>query len=392
MKDKKGWIAGGVALVLLLIIIAVALGKSQNVEVAQATQGTFILSVEETGYVESVDNREIQATQMARVQELLVESGDTVKAGQTLIRLASPELTAEMASIRSQISVTESQFQAAQLQVRALEAELKIAQDNLARAKVLFDSGALALVEFEKDQLQVTQLVERVAQEQAVVGGLTGQLAGLNEILSSGEIRAAELQVVSHTDGTILDIPVEAGQVVSAGVTLVQIGSTGTLEIKTELLSDEIRRVKIGQDAWITAPVLDDQAISGQVTKIYPQAFEKTSALGVVQRRVPVIISIDEIGNLQPGYEVRVAIETVHKEGVILLPRESVRLNDDGEYQVLAIIDGKVEFRVVELGEKSQQWVEILEGIEVDQFVCRDASRELKEGTRVKGVLNGERI
>ncbi|NLB17195.1 MAG: efflux RND transporter periplasmic adaptor subunit, partial [Syntrophomonadaceae bacterium] len=42
MKDKKGWIAGGVALVLLLIIIAVALGKSQNVEVAQATQGTFI--------------------------------------------------------------------------------------------------------------------------------------------------------------------------------------------------------------------------------------------------------------------------------------------------------------------------------------------------------------
>ncbi|NLB19171.1 MAG: HlyD family efflux transporter periplasmic adaptor subunit, partial [Syntrophomonadaceae bacterium] len=230
------------------------------------------------------------------------------------------------------------------------------------------------------------------AQEQAVVGGLTGQLAGLNEILSSGEIRAAELQVVSHTDGTILDIPVEAGQVVSAGVTLVQIGSTGTLEIKTELLSDEIRRVNIGQDAWITAPVLDDQAISGQVTKIYPQAFEKTSALGVVQRRVPVIISIDEIGNLQPGYEVRVAIETVHKEGVILLPRESVRLNDDGEYQVLAIIDGKVEFLVVELGEKSQQWVEILEGIEVDQFVCRDASRELKEGTRVKGVLNGERI
>ncbi|MBP8818931.1 MAG: efflux RND transporter periplasmic adaptor subunit, partial [Syntrophomonadaceae bacterium] len=103
-----------------------------------------------------------------------------------------------------------------------------------------------------------------------------------------------------------------------------------------------------------------------------------------------VIIALNQSTNLQPGYEVRVAIETLRKEGVILLPRESVRLTEDGHYRVLVVNEGHISERSIEIGEKNQQWVEVIKGIKVGETVVRDGSQELKEGSRVKAVITGQ--
>ena len=385
MKSKKPGLLG---IILAAVIAAVAIigSSGEEVEVVKASRGTFILTVEETGYVEAANDREVQATSVAQVRDLLVESGDKVRLGQILIKLSSPELTAEIESARSQLARTEGELQAAELSIQSIRLELKQAENDLARKKVLLQSGALARAEYEKAELQVDKLRKSVSQQEAGVSGLNKQVSSLGAMLNSLEEKAGELQVISPISGTILDLPVEVGQVVAPGTPLVQIGADNQLEVKTELLSDDIRRVKIGQTTRITAPVLGDQALSGQVSKIYPRAYEKTSALGVIQRRVPVVIALNQSANLQPGYEVRVAIETLRKEGVILLPRESVRLTEDGYYRVLVVNENRIEERSIEIGEKNQQWVEVIKGIKVGETVVRDGSLELKEGSRVKAV------
>ena len=98
------------------------------------------------------------------------------------------------------------------------------------------------------------------------------------------------------------------------------------------------------------------------------------------------MISLAQTANLRPGYEVRVAIETVHKEDVTLLPREAIRLNSNGDYQVMAVVDNRMVITPVIVGDKNQLWVEIIEGIEPGQIVIRDGSQEVKEGSRVKPV------
>ena len=45
----------------------------EQVEVVKASRGTFTLTVEETGYVQAANDREVQATSAAQVCELLVE-------------------------------------------------------------------------------------------------------------------------------------------------------------------------------------------------------------------------------------------------------------------------------------------------------------------------------
>ncbi len=386
MKSKKAWIIGGIILAAVIAAVAIIGSSGEEVEVVKASRGTFILTVEETGYVEAANDREVQATSVAQVRDLLVESGDKVRLGQILIKLSSPELTAEIESARSQLARTEGELQAAELSIQSIRLELKQAENDLARKKVLLQSGALARAEYEKAELQVDKLRKSVSQQEAGVSGLNKQVSSLGAMLNSLEEKAGELQVISPISGTILDLPVEVGQVVAPGTPLVQIGADNQLEVKTELLSDDTRRVKTGQTTRITAPVLGDQTLTGQVSKIYPRAYEKTSALGVIQRRVPVVIALNQSANLQPGYEVRVAIETLRKEGVILLPRESVRLTEDGYYRVLVVNENRIEERSIEIGEKNQQWVEVIKGIKVGETVVRDGSLELKEGSRVKAV------
>jgi HlyD family secretion protein len=391
MKSKKAWIIGGIILAAVIAAVAIIGSSGEEVEVVKASRGTFVLTIEETGYVEAANDREVQATSVAQVHELLVETGDKVVPGQVLIKLLSPELTAETESARSQLARMEAELQGTELSVQSLRLELEQAENDLARKKALLESGALAQAEYEQAELQVDKLRKSISQQETSVSGLNKQVASLGAVLNSLEEKTGELQVINPISGTILDLPVKVGQVVSPGTLLAQIGSNSQLEVKTELLSDDLGRVKTGQTTHITAPVLGNQILTGQVSKIYPRAYEKTSALGVIQRRVPVIIALNQSANLYPGYEVRVAIETLRKEGVILLPRESIRLTEDGHYRVMVVNEGRIEERLIEIGEKNQQWVEVIQGIKVGETVVRDGNLELKEGSRVKAVNSNYR-
>lgn len=384
MKSKKAWISGGIILLVIIAASAILLGRAETVEVVEAGRGTLTLLLEEAAYVQARDEREVQATVPAQVEELLVAAGDKVILGQLLMKLSSPELSVETASARSQLLRLDAELQAAGIKIESIKPTLNQAENDLARKKNLLQSGALAPSEYEKAELEVEGLKNTLSQQESLISSLKQQLVNMKEMLSSLEAKQAQLQVISPMAGVILDLPVKTGQVVALGTLLARLGSPAQLEVKTELLSDEAGRVKLGQKTRITAPVLGEEVINGQVSKIYPQAYEKISALGIIQRRVPVIITLEQVANLKPGYEVRVAIETLRKEGAILLPRESLRLDEDGQYRVLLVKEERIEECLPQLGEKNQQWVEIITGIEVGETVVRDGSLDLKEGQRVK--------
>lgn len=384
MRNRKTWIIGG--LILAVVIAAAVMGGRQQVEVVQATRGALTLQVEETGYVQAVNDREIQASQPARVVELLVSAGDRVATGEVLIKLTSPELAVETASVRSQLAQVQAQLEASGVGMDSLQAERSQAQSSLSKKKTLLASGAVSRLDYDQAELEYRQLEKKILQQQANIAGLEKQSHSLQAMLDSLEDQSSELDVASPIKGVVLDLPVKSGQFVAPGTLLAQVGSDQGMEIRTELLSDEVRRVKTGQKAVISAPVLGDRTLPGRVDKIHPRAFEKVSALGVIQRRVPVIVSLEESGSLRPGYEVRVAIETLHKEGVLILPREAVRVNKEGDYRVWAVVDGRIKECPVKIGEKNQQRVEIREGVGEGQPVIRDASQEIKPGTRVKPV------
>ena len=85
-----------------------------------------------------------------------------------------------------------------------------------------------------------------------------------------------------------------------------------------------------------------------------------------------------------PGYEVRVAVETARREGVMTLPIESVRTNRKGHYEVLKVVGGRVHITPVVVGIKNRQKVEIIKGLNEGDVVVKDAGMDLRDGARVK--------
>ena len=356
-----------------------------EVETVQARQGNITRAVTDTGYVQAATNYDIHATQSARVMEVPVETGQAVEQGQTLAILENLDLAVQISDVHSQISQAAVAASGARAALERLQLELKDSQDNLARSQVLYQGGAISQVDYDKAKLQVETNQKIINEQNAILESAMSQEAGLNQSLQQLYTKEGQLVVKSPVDGIILTLPVKQEQVVGPGTLLVNVAVSEQMEVKADILSDDLADVKIGQRVTITAPVLGQQVLLvGGVQKIYPQAEEKTSALGVIQRRVPVIITLPDPANLKPGYEVRVAIETMSRQDVLVLPRESVRTREDGQKEVMVVVNKRIQHQLVKTGISDQDNVEITDGLTADELVVRDGSLDLAEKTRVK--------
>jgi len=381
---KRKVVIGSIVLIAVAVLVAVLARTGTEVETVEVEKGKLIKTVEETGYTQAVDFYEVQASLNGKVIEIPVECGDRVEKGQVLVVLENLDLDMEIESIKSQLEGAEAELNAGEIALESAGLELEKAEKDLERKEKLFKAGAISQAEYDQAVLNAANLKQAFAKQEAYLKNIQAQLNSLENMYQDINSQKKQLGVTSPIEGTVLSLPLEEGQMAFPGTVLAQVGVPEKLEVKADILSDDLAEIEEGQKAYINAPVLGEKTLIGTVKKIYPQAYEKTSALGVVQRRVPVIIALEEVGNLQPGYEVQVAIETVVKPDVLLLPREAVRLTGEGTYEVMLVVDGRVVHRQVKVGLKNLDFMEIVEGLQAGDRVVRDAGIELAEGAKVK--------
>ncbi|MCL6561158.1 MAG: efflux RND transporter periplasmic adaptor subunit, partial [Firmicutes bacterium] len=338
--------------------------------------------------VQPATNYDIHATQSARVVQVPVETGQAVKRGQTLVVLENLDLAVQISDVRSQLSQAQTTAGGARAAIERTQLELNDARENLARVQELFQAGAVTQVEYDKARLQVETTQQSLNEQRSRLNSAMAQVDGLRQSLRQLDTKGRQLVVKSPVDGTVLSLPVKQEQVLSPGTLLAGVGVPDQLEVKADILSDDLAEVKVGQKVTITAPVLGQRVLAGEVKQIYPRAEEKQSALGITQRRVPVIVALPDPAHLKPGYEVRVAIETVNRRDVLVLPREAVRTTKDGQKEVMVVVNQRVYHRVVQTGISDHKYIEITGGLEDGDLVVKDAGLDLAEKTKVKLSAN----
>ena len=302
--------------------------------------------------------------------------------------LENLDLSIQIEDTRSQLSQTIASIPAAQAAVQRIDLELQKAGENLERLRSLHEAGAIPTVEYEEAEHRVKTMEQNLQEQTALLESARAQEAGMNQSLRNLNRKEQQLTLQSPVDGIILGLPAKQEQVVNPGALLASVAVPDKLEIKADILSDDLGEVKLGQRVTITAPVLGTKVLYSEVREIYPLAVEKQSALGVIQRRVPVMITLDDPANLKPGYEVKVAIETSATQGVLVIPREAVRTLKDGGREVMVVIDNRVKRRLVQTGIGDRENIEITEGLAVGAIIIRDGNLDLKENTRIKPIEN----
>ncbi|HOV79748.1 MAG TPA: efflux RND transporter periplasmic adaptor subunit [Bacillota bacterium] len=382
-RKRKVYLGTGIAAALALAALFLA-GGGKEVETVQARRADITRTVTDTGYVQAAESCDLHAPQSARVALVLVETGEPVKQGQTLLVLENLDLAVQLSEVRSELSQAAGAAAGARAAVERTRLELDDATQNLSRVEELFQAGAVARAEYDRARLQVETLRQTLSGQESALDGALALQAGLARSLEQLSAKERQLTVKSPLDGTVIDLPVKQEQVLAPGALMASVAAPGLLEVRADILSDDLAEVRVGQKVVIAAPVLGQRTLTGEVKKIYPRAEEKQSALGIIQRRVPVIVGLEDPANLKPGYEVKVSIETRSRQDVLVLPREAVRTAKDGQKEVMAVVDGRARRRVVQTGLSDRENVEIVDGLAPGDYVVRDGSLDMAEGTKIK--------
>jgi HlyD family secretion protein len=382
---KKGYWA-----ILLVVALAGAVyfwgTAAAEVETATVCRGSIRHEVLDTGYVQSAQKLDIYAAQGGQIISLPVTVGQKVEKGQVIMVLQNRDLTMASEQLQIQLSQADTAVAAAAAAIEQVRLDLEDVEAEFTRAQDLYNGGAISQVEYDESRFQLEKTKSSVIAQEQSLQSAREQVNNYQSLLASSRQKENELQVRSPISGTLMQLPVEQEQVVVYGALLARVAMPNDLEIKVDLLSDDLGEIQIGQKAQITAPVLGNQVLNGEVIQIYPQAEEKQSALGVIQRRVPTIIRLDDTSNLKPGYETRVSIIAASNENVLLVPREAVLSSTNGERQVMAIVNNRVVMRTVTTGLFDNKNVEISAGLQEGQEIIKDASIGLQPNARVKAL------
>lgn len=349
-------------------------------------KGMIRQSLEETGYVRAGLFYDVQAPVNGQVMRLDVINGQHVKAGQVIMQLQNLAMETQHATVGKNINAAVADRDNSRAIIRIAQTDFEEAKRDLKRKKGLLDGGTIALVEYEtaennlkKAQDTLMSLQESLRSAEHHLGSLQSQQKGLSSQMK-------QLEIISPIDAKILSLPVKKGQIVTAGTVLSTVGTPGRLDIYCEFLSDDAVRIRPSQSAEIRIGGDMKQTLRGRVKEVYPQAFERVSALGVLQRRVPVIVTLDENGPLQPGYEVRLVIHTETRENALIVPREALIALPNGEESVQIVESGRIKNRIVEVGIKNQFKAEITKGLIPGELVVIEGGATLPDNSRVRSL------
>lgn len=286
-----------------------------------------------------------------RVDRVLVDSGDWVRAGQVLAVIDRSVQTQQQASLAAQIDVA--------------SADARLAQANLDRALQLVDRGFISKADV--DRLTATR--------DAAVARVKVARAQLREM----QARTQRLNIVAPNAGLVLERNVEPGQVVgpSSGV-LFSIAKGGEMELVANVGESDLAKISVGASATVT-PVGSDKSFTGQVWQISP-VISKDNRQGEVR------IALSYAPELRPGgfASAEIASGTLVAP---LLPEASVLSDDKGSYVFIVDKDNKVERRDIETGTITADGIAITKGLTGKERIVRRAGAFLSAGESVKPKL-----
>ena len=356
-----------------------AAAPSPAVTVSKVTTAQFNETVVVTGTL--VAREEILVApevEGLRVVELLVDEGDRVKKGQTLARLVSETLDAQLAQNDASLARNTAAIAQARSSIVQAEARLVEARNAFERAKPLHSSGYLPGSTYD-----TRESLARTSESQLVAAkdGLKAAEAERAQVEAQRrEIvwKLSNTEVKSPADGTVSRRNARIGAIAAgAADPLFRIIARGEIELDAEVPEAQLAKIREGQAVRVAAAAGVDDA-TGKVRLIAPE-IDKTTRLGRVR------IFLGDNPRLRIGGFGRGTIETERSLG-LAVPVSAVVYNGDA-ITVQVVVNSIVETRKVRTGLTADGLVELRDGVAEGDLVVTRAGTFLRNGDTVRPVL-----
>ena len=381
-----------IALVVVVLLVAGAgwwlFGRPQAITVRTTTAIAMPIGanaaasvLDATGYVTARRMATVSAKITGKVEEVLIEEGQRVEAGQVLARLEPIDAVAQRA-------LSSSQLAAARTQVTQARAQLDLAEKTLQRSRELVAKKLIPQQQFDQAQSERDALAAALAATQRNVDVASDSLALSDIGVDNTVVRAPFAGVITAKaaqPGEIVS-PISAG----GGFTRTGIGTIvdmDSLEVQVDVNESFIGKVRARQPVESILNAYPDWRIPGEVIAIVPTA-DRSKAT------VKVRISLGEKDpRIVPDMGVRVSFldtpDTTAPDQApapvtgVLVPNEAVVARDGVDVVFVVSADNRAASTRVEIGETRATQTRIASGLAVGERVVLAPTDDLVDGTAV---------
>lgn len=364
-----------------------------------------------------------------RLDQLLVEQGDRVDAGQVVARMDSRELQAqrqqalaELARVKANLDLLRSgnrpeaigQAQAsvnqAQAEVAAAQTRLNLAAQRAERNQALASDGAIsrdrldevmneqrsAQANLEQAQARYNNAVQQlrlqrngarsqeIAQAAAQVAAAQANLQAIDTQLEDTIIRAPFAGVITQRNATEGDFvtPTSFSSNTSSATSIVTLAND--LEILAKVPEVDIGQIKSGQEVEIRVDSFPNQTFKGIVRLVSPEAKEDPTQRGVItfEVRVRMLTGKDK---LRSGMTADLAFLGQRVDNALMVPTVAIITNKGQTGVLVPDRNNKPKFQPVTIGSNIGNETKILDGMKPGDPVFV----ELPEGQKLDDIIKG---
>jgi membrane fusion protein (multidrug efflux system) len=321
-----------------------------TVSTTKAFSDTWPLSLEAVGTLRAMRGTDVTTEASGIVEAIEFESGDSVEQGDVLVTLDRVTDFAEL---------------------EALEAQAVLSEQELSRAKNLIASNAISKAEVD----------QRAAQAAAARANVAAQRA-----------RIAQKVIRAPFAGQLGIRRIDLGQHIEPGTAVVTLQALDPIYVNFKLPQQLLADVSVDLPVQIELEAFEHRKFSGRLTAIEPRIdestrnFEAQATLG------------NEDHVLRPGMFAQVDVDLGAAENVIVVPQTSISYNPYGD-SVWVVIPATgeatgakqgltVERRLVTLGRRRGDLVQVVSGLAVGEEVATSGLLKLRNGIGV--IVNNE--
>lgn len=392
-KRKKIFlVAAGVVLLLLLFL---ALRPSPvPVSAVIVSASYFAEYVEDEGRTRLRDTYMVSAPIGGYLRRVILEPGDSVEAGATVFTLEptpAPALDARSREqARENLSAARARLEAAEAAYETRQSETRLAESEHQRHLQLHERGAVSETQMDRirSEMERARSAERAARASISVARYEAENARAVLEIAEGQRSPEEeqtLRVSAPVSGVVLRRDRCCEGVIQAGEPVLEIGNLADLEIQVDLLSMDAVRVRPGMRV-IVERWGGEATLEARVRRVEPAGFQRISALGVEEQRVPVMIEIETDQEVRDalGTDYRVEARIVLWEGddILQVPTSALFRQAD-TWKVFVVEAGRARSREVSIGRRSGLSTQVVEGLGVGETVITHPGDHVADGTRV---------
>lgn len=382
-------LAAGATVAFAMLEPAAPTVERGSVWIDSVRRGPLVIQVRGPGTLVPEQMRWVTAVTAGRVEQRLVQPGETVTPETVLLVLSNPDVQLE--ALESERQLTQALADAVNLRVSletqrlnqqavvaSVEAEERDARRQGVAAETLLSKQLISRNEASRLLDQASELATRLAVERQRLALYTGvidsqlsmqraQIARLRAVHEFQRDRVRSMEVRAGAAGVVQEVPLEIGQWAQSGATLARVVEPGRLKAVIRIPETQARDVAVGQVASIDTR---NGIVTGRVVRIDP---------GAVNGTVTVDVAFD--GPLprgaRPDLTVDGTIEIDRIDDALFVGRPAYG-EPNGTVGLFRLTsDGDAAERVtVQLGRGSVNAIEIRAGLEAgDEVIISDMSR-----------------